>query len=98
MATCVDCAVSNGNGSGSPATQVGKLQARMLMLKVVQQYNKNLICFPLNNLLVVYRDIQNGVGMPVQTVRSTIATATASASAIAWHYQNANAKGCIVIE
>jgi hypothetical protein len=47
---------------------------------------------------MVYRDIKNGVGMQVQTVRSATATATASASVVARHYQNADAKGCTVIQ
>jgi hypothetical protein len=43
---------------------------------------------------MVYRDIQNGVGRPVQTVRS----ATASALVVAQRDQNADAKGCTVIQ
>ena len=65
----------------------------MLMLRVVQGYNKNLVCFPLNNLLLGYRDMTNGVGMPVKVVR--LALAMASALAMALHYQNANAKGYV---
>ena len=67
----------------------------MPMLQVVQWYNENLVYLPLNNLSVVYRDIQNGVGMTVQVVR--LAIAMELALAMPQHYQNADAKGCMVI-
>ena len=57
----------------------------------------NLIYLALNNLLMVYRDITNGVGMAGDFVRSATALALALASAMARHCLNADAKGCTVI-
>ena len=57
----------------------------------------NLVYLALNNLLMVHRDIKNGMGMAVHAVRSATASALALASATARHYQDTDAKSCTVI-
>ena len=57
----------------------------------------NLVYLALNNLLMVHRDIKNGVGMAVHAMRLARGSALALALALIQHYQNADAKACPVI-
>ena len=57
----------------------------------------NLVYLTLNDLLMVHRDIKNGVGMAVHAMRSATGSALASASVVAQDNQDADAEGCTVI-